>query len=209
MNQKKVNSHIFLCVKRGGILKNKKRLEIPRRTFVGSIPGILIGAGLLSNSAYPSNGIQEKPELKEELTPEELKWVGQSAMAKDITHYFGEGYSCSESLFLVSLKYLKKPEELVWVAAGFGGGMYNKDLCGFLTAGIMAIGLSSGMLDKERKDAKDHCGVQVKEYWKWWQSVSPLRCAHIRTEGTSSSICRRLGQIAAAKIEDLIKIVKT
>jgi hypothetical protein len=189
-------------------MKNKGQLEIPRRAFVSSIPGIVLGAGLLSKSAYPYWYIQEKPELKEELTPEELKWVEHSSMAKDITNYFGEGYSCAESLFMVSLRFLKKPEELVWVAAGFGGGMYHKDLCGFLTAGIMAIGLSSGMLNKERKEAKDHCGVQVKEYWKWWQSVSPLRCADIRTEGTSSSTCRRLGQIAAAKTEDLIKTLK-
>jgi C_GCAxxG_C_C family probable redox protein len=189
-------------------MRNKRRVEIPRRTFVSSIPGILIGTGLLSHPAYSLVDIQEKPDLKEELTPDELKWVEQSSMAKDITNYFGEGYSCSESLFLVSLRFLEKPEELVWVAAGFGGGMYNKDLCGFLTGGIMAIGLSSGMLKKERKEAKDHCGVQVKEYWKWWQSISPPRCADIRTEGTSSSVCRRLGQIAAAKTEDLIKIAK-
>lgn len=189
-------------------MEEKGRLAIPRRDFVSSIPGILIGAGLLYKSAYSCAEIQEKLELKEELTPEELKWVEQSSMAKDINSYFGEGYSCAESLFMVSLRFLKKPEELVWVAAGFGGGMYNKDLCGFLTAGIMAIGLSSGMLKKERREAKDHCGVQVKDYWKWWQSVSPLRCADIRTEGTSSSICRRLGQIAAAKTEDLIKIAK-
>lgn len=189
-------------------MKNKGRLEIPRRAFVSCIPGILLGAGLLSKSAYSFGDIQEKPVLKEELTPEELKWVEQSSMAKDLSNYFGEGYSCAESLFMVSLRFLKKPEELVWVAAGFGGGMYNKDLCGFLTAGIMAIGLSSGMLNKERSEAKDHCGMQVKEYWKWWRSVSPLRCADIRTEGTNSSVCRRLGQIAAAKTEDLIKTVK-
>jgi hypothetical protein len=195
-------------VERGGVLKKKGRLEIPRRAFVSSIPGILLGAEVLSKPLYSFKLVQEKPELEEELTPEELKWVEQSVMAKDITHYFGEGYSCAESLFMVSLRYLKKPEELVWIAAGFGGGMYHKDLCGFLTAGIMAIGLSSGMLKKERKEAKDHCGTQVKEYWKWWQSISPLRCANIRTEGTSSSVCRRLGQIAAAKIEDLIKTIK-
>jgi hypothetical protein len=195
-------------VENGGALKNKDRLEIPRRAFVSSIPGILFGAGLLSKSAYPFVDIQEKPELKEVLAPEELKWVENSSMAKDLPNYFGEGYSCAESLFMVSLKFLKKPEELVWVSAGFGGGMYHKDLCGFLTAGIMAIGLSSGMLNKGRPEAKDHCSIQVKEYWKWWQSVSPHRCADIRTEGTNSSICRRLGQIAAAKTEDLIKTEK-
>jgi hypothetical protein len=195
-------------VERGGILKDLKRLQIPRRTFVSFLPGILMGAGFLSKSAYPFGDFQEKsPKLKEKLTPEELKWIEHSPMAKDLLNYFGEGYSCAEALLMVSLKFLKKPEELVWVAAGFGGGMYHKDLCGFLTAGTMAIGLSSGMLNKGRKEAKDHCGEQVDEYWKWWQSVSPLRCADIRTEGTSSSICRRLGQLAAAKTESLIKKV--
>jgi hypothetical protein len=189
-------------------MNHKGQLEIPRRVFVSSIPGILFGVGLLSQSAYSYENIQEKPELKEELTPEELKWVEHSSMARDLPNYFGKGYSCAESLFMVSLRFLKKPEELVWVAAGFGGGMYHKDLCGFLTAGIMAIGLSSGLLNKERREAKDHCGEQVKEYWKWWQTKSPLRCADIRTEGTSSSVCRRLGQIATAKTEDLIKTAK-
>ncbi|MGD9345898.1 MAG: C-GCAxxG-C-C family protein [Candidatus Aminicenantes bacterium] len=189
-------------------MKNIGKLDIPRRAFVSSIPGLLLSGSLFSESLYSFKDIQEKPELKEELTAEEWKWVEQSFMAKDLPNYFGKGYSCAESLFMVSLRFLKKPQELVWVAAGFGGGMYHKDLCGFLTAGIMAIGLSAGMLDKGRKEAKDHCATQVKSYWKWWQTVSPLRCSHIRTEGTSSQVCRRLGQIAAAKTEELIKTAK-
>lgn len=191
-------------MERGGGVKNIGTLDIPRRAFVSSIPGLLLGGRFLSEPLYSYANIQEKPELKEELTAEELKWVEQSSMAKDLPNYFGKGYSCAESLFMVSLRFLKKPQELVWVAAGFGGGMYHKDLCGFLTAGIMAIGLSVGMLDKGRKEAKDHCATQVKSYWKWWQTISPLRCSYIRTEGTSSSVCRRLGQIAAAKTEELI-----
>jgi len=190
-------------------MAEKSRLDIPRRIFMTSIPSFVLGTGFLSSSLYPHGFFQEMPDLKEELTPDELRWVESSIMARDLKNYFGEGYSCAESLFMVSLRLLKKSEELVWAAAGFGGGLYHKDLCGFLTAGIMAIGLSSGMLNKERREAKDHCGQQVKDYWKWWQSVAPLRCADIRTEGTSSSVCRRLGQMAAAKTEALIKAVKT
>ncbi|MGD8538542.1 MAG: hypothetical protein PVI66_07475, partial [Candidatus Aminicenantes bacterium] len=109
-------------------MKNNGQLEIPRRAFMSSIPGILIGSGLLSTPVYPRWDNQANLQLKEELTSEELKRVEQSSMAKDISNYFGEGYSCAESLLMVSLRYLKKPEELVWVAAGFGGGMYHKDL---------------------------------------------------------------------------------
>lgn len=189
-------------------MEKKHRSDIPRRAFVTSIPGLVLGTGLLSKSLYPYGFFQEKPEIKEELSADELKWVEKSEMAKDLKNYFGEAYSCAESLLMVSLRFLNKSEELVWVSAGFGGGLYHKDLCGFLTAGVMAIGFSSGMLNKERKEAKDHCAQQVKKYWKWWQSVAPLRCADIRTEGSRSNVCRRLGQMAAAKTEELIQVVR-
>ena len=91
------------------------------------------------------------------------------------------------------------------MAAGFGGGMYHKDLCGFLTAGIMAIGVSVGMLNKERNDAKEIGRQKVNEYWAWWTSQAPLHCSEIRTEETSSNVCHRLGQIAAVRIEGLIR----
>jgi hypothetical protein len=45
-------------------MKNKGQLEIPRGSFVSSTPEILLGAGLLSKSAYPFENIQEKPEVK-------------------------------------------------------------------------------------------------------------------------------------------------
>ncbi|NIO10267.1 MAG: hypothetical protein GTO40_20585, partial [Deltaproteobacteria bacterium] len=98
---------------------------------------------------------------------------------------------------------MKKPEELVWVASGFGGGMYHRNLCGFLTAGIMAIGVRAGMLETERKEAKEQTKQWVKAYWTWWTSQAPLCCSDIRTEGTTSQVCRRLGQLAAAKTQEL------
>lgn len=180
---------------------------IPRREFIASASLLVLGGRLLGMTPFSPRTARSFQELKEELTNEELKWIEKSSMAKDIMSYFGKGYSCAESLFLVSLRHLGKPEELVWIAGGFGGGMYQKDLCGFLTAGVMAIGLSSGMLNKERKEAKDHCGRLVKQYWKWWTSQAPLHCSEIRTEGTSGKVCRRLGQLASAKVEELIQSV--
>jgi len=175
-----------------------------RRKFISSVPGFLVAAGIVSDPII-SAGHQDVSELPQELTAEEKNWVAKSSMAKDMSNYFGEGYSCAESLFMVSLRFLKKPEELVWVASGFGGGLYHRDLCGFLTAGVMAIGLSAGMIEAERKEAKALCSQRVKKYWKWWTSEAPLRCANIRTEGTSSKVCQRLGLLAAAKTEELIK----
>jgi hypothetical protein len=85
----------------------------------------------------------------------------------------------------------------------------------------MAIGLSSGMLKKERIEAKEHCKQTVKQYWKWWTSMAPLHCSEIRREDTSSKkstsskestgykVCQCLGQLASVKIEELIKPAKT
>ena len=109
---------------------------------------------------------------------------------------------------LVSARFLEKSEELVWLACGFGGGLLHKDLCGFLTSGIMAIGLSVGMLKKERDERKKDCGRLTNQYWDWWSNMAPLHCSEIRKEGTSREVCLRLGQLAAAKIEELIKPAK-
>jgi hypothetical protein len=189
-------------------MKKPDVLIIPRREFIASASFLVLGARLFGMSPFSSQSAQAAQELKEELTPEEIKIVERSMMAKDLESYFHEGYSCAESLLLVSLRFLGKPEELVWLASGFGGGLYHKDLCGFLTSGVMAVGLSAGMLKKERAEAKEYCKQKVNEYWKWWTSMAPLDCSEIRKEGTSSKVCRRLGQLASAEIEELIKPAK-
>jgi len=189
-------------------MKKPEVLIMPRREFIASASFLALGGQLFGMSPFSSQSAQAPQELREELTPEELKIVEGSIMAKELKSYFGEGYSCAESLLMVSLKFLGKPEELVWLASGFGGGLYHKDLCGFLTSGVMAIGLSSGMLEKERAEGKEHCKQNVKQYWKWWTSIAPVHCSEIRKEGTSSKVCRRLGQLASVKIEELIKPAK-
>ena len=201
-------------------MKKSEVLVMPRREFITSVSFLAIGGQLFGISPFSSQSAQAPHELREELTPEELKIVEKSIMAKDLKNNFGEGYSCAESLLMVSLRFLGKPEELVWIASGFGGGLYHKDLCGFLTSGVMAIGLSSGMLKKERLEGKEHCQQNVKQYWSWWTSAAPIHCSEIRKEDTSSKesasskestgykVCRRLGQLASVKIEELIKPAK-
>lgn len=180
-------------------------LRLSRRDFIGCASGFLLGNSLLDFSARRLHKEISLQELKEELTPEEQELVKISVLAQELKDLFGKGYSCAESLFMVSLRFMKQSEELVWIASGFGGGMYHKDLCGYLTSGLMAIGLRAGMLEKDRKEKKDHVKSLVKQYWKWWTSQAPLHCSEIRKKGTSSKVCRRLGQLAAVKLEELIK----
>jgi len=187
-------------------MKKQNSLSLPRRNFI--VSGILMGSGLFGVNLPVGWNIPGSQKAKEELLPDEQKWVESSTMAEDMANYFGKGYSCAESLFMVSLRYLGKPEEWVWAAAGFGGGMYKQNLCGFLTAGVMALGCASGMLKMTRKEAKARCGKIVKEYWSWWESQAPNLCSQIRTEETTSAVCRNLGLLAAAKIEEMVKPIK-
>jgi len=186
-------------------MKKSDVLLMPRREFIASASIFVLGGRLFGMSPHVPQSSQETQELKEELTPEELKLVNDSVMAQDLSNYFHKDYSCAESLLMVSLEFLGKPKDLVWTASGFGGGLYHRDLCGFLTAGVMAIGLSAGMLKKERKEKKELCKQAVKQYWKWWTSMAPLHCSEIRKKDTSSKVCTRIGQLASVKIEELIK----
>ncbi len=191
-------------------MKKSEFLIIPRREFIASASFLALGGQLIGMPPFSSKSEQAPQKLRKELTPEELKIVEKSVMAKDLENYSGKGYSCAESLLMVSLKFLGKPEELVWIACGFGGGLYHRDLCGFLASGVMAIGLSSGMLEKERTERKEHCRQKLDQYWEWWTSMAPLHCSEIRKETSAEEdpeykVCRRLGQLAAAEIEELIK----
>jgi hypothetical protein len=106
-------------------------------------------------------------ELGEELSAAEIEIVNKSVMAKDIENFFGKGCSCAESGVLVALRFLKKPESLVWAAGAFGGGLQNGDLCGFLTSGEMAIGLHAEDLKLDREAAKEIFSQKARGFWQW------------------------------------------
>jgi C_GCAxxG_C_C family probable redox protein len=186
-------------------MKKSDTLIMPRRQFIASASFLMLGGSLWDRPAASSRNSQTVPLLKEELTPEELKIVKGSVMAQNLGDYFETDFSCAESIFSVSLKFLKKSKKLVWIASGFGGGLGNGDLCGFLTGGAMAIGLKSGMLKEKRWYAKEVCALKVDEYWKSWTSIAPLHCSEIWGEKRNPKVCLRLGQLASAKLEQLLE----
>lgn len=186
-------------------MKKSDALFMPRRKFIASAPFLMLGSRLLTEPEFVRPSSRALQELKEELTPAESKLVESSALAQDLKNYFHKGYSCAESIWMVSLNFLKKSKNLVWIAGGFGGGLRHRDLCGFLTGGVMAIGLSSGKLNMGRDATKAICDRKVEEYWQWWASTAPLHCSEIRAENRTSRTCFRLGQLASVKLEELIK----
>lgn len=177
-----------------------------RREFLASSSCFLfLGAGCLKSQPVSLQTAPSGPDLSEELSSAELSTVNNSIMAKDFDNYFGKGYSCAESGLMVTLRHLKQPENMLWAARGFGGGMLHHDICGLLTAGIMGIGIHIGTLEMEKKEAKAACGQKVNAYWDWWISVAPFRCAAIREGHEGKKVCSRLGKLASAKLEELFK----
>ena len=185
-------------------MRTKRMAGLDRRSVLSSASLWVSGSFLVGLSSRPGANLQTAQDLPEELTPSELETVKRSSMAGELEDYFGKGYSCAESLLLVGLRYLHLSADLVWAAAGFGGGMQHREACGFLTAGIMDLGLAAGRLSVERPEAKDWSKKRVNDYWSWWTTRAPLRCADIRKEGTSPKVCRRLGLLAATEVERLI-----
>jgi C_GCAxxG_C_C family probable redox protein len=175
--------------------------QFTRRSFLGCFTGLAAVMGLKGAIDSPLNKPPQKS-LYDPLTPEEEKVVNSSEMVKEILNM--KGYSCAESILLAALKYLKKPEEFVYSAAAFGGGMGHNDLCGFLTGGLMALGNAAGAHHKDRKKMKAQAGKMTKEYWKWWESLAPLHCYQLKPKYDEDGFINMKKRIAA-KIEELIK----
>lgn len=185
-------------------MKQQEPTEIRRRQFLASSSIMLIGAPFLAPFPLVQQNPPRGPDLPEELSPAEAEIVNNSAMARDVANFFGKGYSCAESGLAVGLHHLRKPEDLIWTAGGFGGGLYHGDLCGFLTGSVMAIGLYAGGLQMERGAAHKVCAQKLNEFWTWWISTAPLHCSEIREGHKDFKVCHRLGRLAAAKVEGLL-----
>jgi hypothetical protein len=67
----------------------------------------------------------------------------------------------------------------------------------------MVLGLHAGTLKVERSTVRGVCARNVKAFWQWWASMAPLHCSEI-LQGRSLEVCPRLGQLASAKVEELI-----
>ncbi len=185
------------------MIEHTNKADVGRRAFLAASPLLVLSTSLMDASQDGSQAARQKPALSDELSAAEIEIVGKSKMAGDLGNFFGKGHSCAESGLAVALRFLDKPPELEWIAAGFGGGIQQRDLCGFLTGGVMALGLQAGALKLDKNEAKAACSRSVNDYWQWWTSTAPLHCSEIR-EGRDVRVCQRLGRLAVAKVEELM-----
>ena len=177
--------------------------RLNRRTFIQCLS--LLGVG----SITPLSGLTsakepgQPPRLWDPLSEKEQLAVNNSKMAASILRYSKKIFSCAESLLKASLEYLEKSPEWVSLAGGFGGGQGYRDLCGLLTAGIMAIGAAAGTYCQDRGDFQAYIRKRRTMYWQWWQARSPLQCRGIRIQYDRPGYFRMIQRVAA-RIEQLI-----
>jgi hypothetical protein len=174
-----------------------------RRKFIKSLSGIIVGIQLVTTSGY---GRQENSSKKlwDEFSEDEKKQIQASVMAVDILNYPKQGFSCAGSILACSLKFLDKSEEISHVSSSFGGGIGRFDLCGLLTGGHMAIGVSAGMIHTDVKERQNYARTVSNKYWDWWESWAPKHCHQLRPRYDSEGYTRMIQRVAL-KVEELIK----
>jgi C_GCAxxG_C_C family probable redox protein len=158
------------------------KMSTSRRKFLGMGCSCLGLLSVLDLKAFPeSSGGQD------------LSLADQTAKA------LNEGFWSADSLVMGTIRYLKKPEGYVSLATGFGGGIGRKDLCGFVTGGVMAIGLFAGTTKGNDKKGRQTCQRLTKEYLDWWAKSYPLHCADIK----QPCDYRSMGAKASAFLQEL------
>ena len=81
---------------------------------------------------------------------------------------------------LAVLRHLDLPEDRLHAAACFGGGMGQRDLCGLLTGGFMALGNAAGACFAEGKPMKAAAGKMTRAYWQWFSEHAPIHCRELK-----------------------------
>ena len=64
-----------------------------RREFLVKTPPLFLVAPFACARASEQQTAPRGPDLRDELSAEELEIVNKSAMAKDLEHFFGKGFS--------------------------------------------------------------------------------------------------------------------
>mgnify|MGYP006278427763 FL=1 len=186
---------------------------LSRRNFMGVLPLTVLSFpsmahGLDLGSPQPEKGqVGPRPGFVGPFSPEEAAAVAESSMAREIAGLTGKGYPCSEMMLLSALRRFHLPEEHLDAAAVFGGGVGKRDLCGFLTGGLMAIGFAAGEKYQDRRIVHQAGRLASNAYWEWWLSRGDQHCMGYGTDHEDSEEFVRMAQRAALKLEAVMGVL--
>jgi hypothetical protein len=110
-------------------------------------------------------------------------------------------------MLLAALRRFDLPESHLNAAAVFGGGVGKRDLCGFLTGGLMAIGIAAGMRYPDRQQLHTVGRRASNAYWEWWLTRGDLHCMGPLTTHETPEEFVRMAQRAAVKLEEVMGVL--
>ena len=186
---------------------------LSRRHFLGALPLTVLSAPSVVHGLSPAPSQREKrqegpkPGFLGPFSPEEAAAVAASPMAREIAALEGKGFPCSEMMLLAALRRFDLPEGHLDAAAVFGGGVGKRDLCGFLTGGLMAIGFASGQKYTDRQTVHQVGRRASNAYWDWWLSRGDQHCMGYGTDHEGSEEFVRMAQRAALKLEAVMGVL--
>ena len=105
-----------------------------------------------------------------------------------------------------TLKYLRKPEELVWLATGLGGGMGRREICGLYSAAMLSLGLAASLRGPGREEGRALVKTQGDLFGEWWSSWSPLRCEELKPYYNGDGYTRMVRRVACALERHLVAL---
>ena len=187
--------------------------QITRRGFVSAIPLTVLAAPSCLSACEAGSGDKAEPNptintqlpgFAGQFSPEEAEAVAGSGMALEIAGLNGKGNPCSEMMLLAALRRFDLPENHMDAAAVFGGGVGKRDLCGFLTGGLMAIGFVVGEQYADRNKVHQVGRKASNQYWEWWMTRGDLHCMAPGTTHENSEEFVRMAQRCALKLEGIL-----
>jgi hypothetical protein len=110
-------------------------------------------------------------------------------------------------MLLAGLRRFELTEDHLDAAAVFGGGVGKRDLCGFLTGGLMAIGIAAGAKYPDRRQLHTVGRRASNAYWDWWLTRGDLHCMGPLTTHEGPEEFLRMAQRAAVKLEEVMGVL--
>ena len=113
------------------------------------------------------------------------------------------GYNCAQSVLTSCREYTGLDDQTALaVSAGLGGGCRCDEICGAVSGGVMALGLSNPFTDAKDLDAKERIATLAKSFTAAFRErFGCLRCAELKGD---KSNCHAYIEFAAGLAESMI-----
>ena len=114
------------------------------------------------------------------------------------------GFNCAQSVLMACREYTGMDEQTTLaVSAGFGGGLRCGEVCGAVSGGVMALGLTHPFVDPKDHEAKDRIATLAKNFaGAFRKEFGCLRCGELKGD---KSNCPQYIEFAALLAESMIK----